>query len=146
MVVLRKIDGDRDDLLEGQRKQRAIYREKHRKRAEKEKATGMKKDADAKTGGASINVPEGMPCCENVYLMREDKNRLCACERLRHLGQPQTDRLWMQNGAELFMLANESMLLARTIGCVGHSGCSGSDAQSPVDEDYPFLPFPFGYA
>ncbi|KAI6141862.1 hypothetical protein BKA82DRAFT_1004945 [Pisolithus tinctorius] len=97
MVVLRKIDGDeqgnRDDLLEGQRKQRAILREKHRKRAEKEKVKGMKNNADAKTGGTSINAPEGMPCCENVYLMREDKNQLCPRERLRHLEQPQTDRL-----------------------------------------------------
>ncbi|KAI6141843.1 hypothetical protein BKA82DRAFT_821829 [Pisolithus tinctorius] len=100
----------------------------HRKRAEKEKATGMKKDVDAKMSGASI------------------KNRLYAWQRLRHLGQPQTDRLWMQNGAELFMLANESMLLAKTTELRWSFWRSGSNAQSLVDEDHPFLPFLFGYA
>ncbi|KAI6141848.1 hypothetical protein BKA82DRAFT_4199214 [Pisolithus tinctorius] len=50
------------------------------------------------------------------------------------------------NGAKLFMSADESMVLARTIGLRWSFGLSGSDAQSPVDEDYPFLPFLFGYA
>ncbi|KAI5998984.1 hypothetical protein F5J12DRAFT_784825 [Pisolithus orientalis] len=59
----------------------------------------MPKDVDAKTSGASI---------KNVYLMREDKNRLYAWQRLRHLGQLQTDQLWKRNGAELFMLVVES--------------------------------------
>ncbi|KIO01506.1 hypothetical protein M404DRAFT_1002933 [Pisolithus tinctorius Marx 270] len=79
-------------------------------------------------------------------VVRLSRNRLCTCERLRHLGQPQTDRLWMQNGAKLFMLANESMLLARTLELCWSFWRSGSNARSPVDEDYPFLPFLFGYA